>query len=273
MRNSVISLCGLLVILAGGCQQSEPEPERIDAGTSRISGAGNEVSTMLVAVDHSAESDQSSDRPAPGFEIEGLFRYMADAAMFRDCRDNRTYPVAMEGQYIELERAYLNSGIEPAKEAYVKLEGRYLSRPPMEGNINKVSLIVDSFKDLSTKKTCSPELHAEMQNTYWRLLELDGNPARSPEGSREIHLILDTNESRAHGFAGCNNFFATYQLEEDALSFSPIGSTMMACPGGMDTEQSFLAALGATTRVDIAGQIMSLYADNRLLARFESVYF
>jgi len=209
--------------------------------------------------------------PAPGFEIEGMFRYMADAALFRDCRNNRVYPVAMEGQYIELERAYLNSGIEAGKEVYVKLEGRYLERPSMEGN-NNINLIVDIFKELSVDKSCSPEVDAELQNTYWKLLELDGQDVRSPEGAREIHLILASADSRVHGFAGCNNFFGTYQLDGDALTFSPIGSTMMACPNGMETEQSFLQALDATTRAEISGQIMSLYADDRLLARFEAVY-
>lgn len=236
-------------------------------------GAGNEVSMMLVAVNDSAQTDEPIQTETPGFEIQGMFRYMADAAVFRDCRDNRTFPVAMESQYIELERAYLNSGIEAGNEVYVRLKGRYLGRPAMEGNSNKVSLIVDELKEFSTDEVCSPDLHASLQDTYWRLMELNGNSARSPEGSREIHLILATAESRAHGFAGCNNFFSTYELGEDSLSFSPVGSTKMACPDGMDTEQSFLQALGAATRAEISGQIMSLYADDRLLARFESVYF
>jgi heat shock protein HslJ len=235
-------------------------------------GAGDEVSMMLVAVNDSAQSDDSIEAETPGFDIEGMFRYMADAAMFRDCRDNRSYPVAMESQYIELERAYLNSGIEAGSEVYVRLKGRYLERPAMEGNSSQVKLIVDEFKKMSTDEVCSPDLHASLQNTYWKLLELNGTPARSPEGSREIHLILATAESRAHGFAGCNNFFGTYELGEDSLSFSAVGSTMMACPEGMDTEQSFLQTLGAATRAEISGQIMSLYADDRLLARFEAVY-
>jgi uncharacterized lipoprotein YbaY/heat shock protein HslJ len=235
-------------------------------------GTGNDISMMLVAVNHSAQNNKSSEDMTSGFEIEGMFRYMADAALFRDCRDNRVYPVAMEGQYIELERAYLNSGINAGSEAYVKLRGRYLERPAMEGNHNEVNLIVDVFEKLSPDEVCSPELHADLQDTYWKLLELDGNPVESPKGSREIHLILATADSRAHGFAGCNNFFGTYQLEEDALSFSPLGSTMMACPEGMDIEQSLLQALGAATRAEISGQIMRLYADDRLLARFESVY-
>ena len=67
-------------------------------------------------------------------ELTGMFRYMADAALFRDCRTDRSYPVAMEENYIELERAYLNSGVEAGTEVMVELDGRYLERPGMENN-------------------------------------------------------------------------------------------------------------------------------------------
>jgi len=36
-----------------------------------------------------------------------MFRYLADAAQFEECLTGRSYPVAMEGDYLALERAYL----------------------------------------------------------------------------------------------------------------------------------------------------------------------
>jgi uncharacterized lipoprotein YbaY/heat shock protein HslJ len=235
-------------------------------------GSGNEVRMTLVAVPDTAQATVSVDRENAGFEIEGMFRYLAETAVFRDCRDNRVYPVAMESQYVELERAYFNSGIELGQEAHVQLTGRYLSRPLVENEYNKISLIVDKVNAFSIDTSCTPQHHADLQNTYWKLLELDGEPVESPEGVREIHLVLDTGEFRVRGFAGCNNFFGGYRLDDQSLSFSQIGSTMMACPGGMDTEQAFLQALGATTRAEVSGQILSLYANDQLLARFEAVY-
>ena len=65
-------------------------------------GAGNEVEMMLVAV--MRPPTVSPPEPPPvaeaGIELSGMFRYMADAALFRDCRNNKTYPVSMEGAYI-----------------------------------------------------------------------------------------------------------------------------------------------------------------------------
>ena len=112
---------------------------------------------------------QNKSEEMVGMELTGMFRYMADAALFRDCRTDRSYPVAMEENYIELERAYLNSGIGPGLEAWVDIRGRYLERPAMEGNHNEVKLIVDSFNSISLGKSCTPEPLVELINTYWKL--------------------------------------------------------------------------------------------------------
>jgi len=228
-------------------------------------GGGREAHLMLVAVQRPAAEE-------PGMELEGMFRYMADAALFRDCRSGKSFPVAMEGAYIELERAYLNSGIDAGSEVMVRLRGRYLERPAMEGNRNEVKLIVDKLDKIDPQNTCAPTDHAELQNTYWKLLELDGQPVVTPEGMREAHIVLATEGYSARGHAGCNNFFGSFETAGDALSFSAIGSTMMACPEGMDTEQAFLQTLGDTTRYEISGQFLTLYADDRLLARLEAMY-
>jgi heat shock protein HslJ len=114
--------------------------------------------------------------------------------------------------------------------------------------------------------------HASLLDTYWKLLELQGEPVVTPGSMREAHLILASSESRAHGFSGCNNFFGGYESAGDSLSFSAMGATMMACVEGMETEQAFLKALSETTRATINGQFMELYADDLLLARFEAIY-
>ena len=204
--------------------------------------------------------------------MEGMFRYMADAALFRNCLDNKTFPVSMEGEYIELERAYLNSGIKPGTEVMVRLKGRLLERPAMEENHNEVKLIVDVFHNLLHDQTCAPTTHADLIGTYWRLVELNGEIVNTPEGMKEAHMILAAAESRVHGNAACNNFFGQFTENQTTLAFSALGSTRMACPQAMDTERDFLAALGATTRYQISGLMLELYAADQLLARFEAIY-
>jgi len=235
-------------------------------------GGGREAHLKLVAVKAPPANQPAAEAEATGMALEGMFRYLADAAIFRDCRSGKTFPVSMEGAYIELERAYLNSGIDAGQEVRVELRGRYLERPAMEGNHNQVKLIVDKLDKVDPENTCAPTDHADLRDTYWKLIELDGKPVVTPEGMREAHIILATEGSRTHGHAGCNNFFGSYEAEEEKLTFSALGSTMMACPEGMDTEQAFLKALGKTTRYEISGQFLILYADDHPLARLEAVY-
>ena len=86
-------------------------------------------------------------------------------------------------------------------------------------------------------------------------------------------MILATENSRVHGNAGCNNFFGQFEEKQSDLTFSALGSTMMACPPqAMDTERGFLAALEATTRYEISGLFLELFAEEQLLARLEAVY-
>jgi uncharacterized lipoprotein YbaY/heat shock protein HslJ len=240
-------------------------------------GAGVTVDIDLVALMRlptvsPPEPDAEPEESAAGLELAGSFSYMADAALFEDCRDRRVYPVAMEGAYLELERAYLDADVEPGQPLMVQLEGRFLERPAMEGDRMEVMLVVDSFEAIRPEQSCIPPVTEPLLNTYWRLIEVEGREVTTPEGQREAHMILSPQDSRVKGHAGCNNFFGGYRLDGDRLSFGQTGATMMACPAGMDTEQAFLAALGAVDRYAVDGAILSLFQGETLLARFEAVH-
>ena len=243
-------------------------------------GAGRHVDMMLVqakrpdpGLSGAANAGHETAASDEGTQRRGMFRYLADAALFRDCRDGKSYPVAMEGGYLELERAYLDSGIEGGTEVLVWLEGRYLERPPMEGNISEINLIVDKLHHLDPTKTCTPDVSATLTGTYWKLLELGGTAVSVPEGGREPHLILAGNDSRLRGHGGCNSFFGQFDHDGDSLRFSAIGSTMMACPEGMEAEDAFLQALQGVNRFGISGLFLTLYRDDQPLVRLEAIYF
>ena len=64
-----------------------------------------------------------------------MFRYMADAARFEECLTGRSYPVTMEGDYIKLERAYLEAEKpEPGAPLMASFEGDITRKPAMEGD-------------------------------------------------------------------------------------------------------------------------------------------
>lgn len=263
---------GTLVLLAA-C--SEP-------GDSSTTGdAPPAPTTTTAATQAEAVAEEQAEA---GEALEGMFSYLADAPLFRDCKTGRVVPVAMAGPYMEIERAYLDSGIESDSELKVAVHGRYLERPKMEGNSNEIMLVIDSFDGIPDSNECASQAstasppaagspgHAELENTFWKLVELNGEPVPERPGEQQAHLVFSAGETRVNGFAGCNRFFGQYVRDGAKLSFSALGSTRMACPEGMDTEQAFLGALGETNRMELDGVFLELYSNDRLVARLEAVY-
>lgn len=55
------------------------------------------------------------------------------------------------------------------------------------------------------------------------------------------------------GRAGCNGYFAGYELTGETLRFQQAGATMMACaPALMDQERKFLDTLATVTGFDFS---------------------
>jgi heat shock protein HslJ len=115
-----------------------------------------------------------------------------------------------------------------------------------------------------------PGASMEIVDVEWVLTELDGRPVTPASERGAPTLTLAAAESRAHGFAGCNRFFATYERSGASLRFSAIGATRMACleEGVMALEQAYLEALEATRRYEAAGGTLTLFDDAGPRARF-----
>lgn len=117
------------------------------------------------------------------------------------------------------------------------------------------------------------KLDTGVQEKYWKLIELNGQPV--PQLEREPHLILKTGDAGVVGFAGCNRFFGQYQLDQTTLriSFTQLASTMMACTAGMEVENALLEVLRKVDNYTVKGDYLSLNrARMAPLARFEVVY-
>jgi copper homeostasis protein (lipoprotein) len=109
-----------------------------------------------------------------------------------------------------------------------------------------------------------------LEGTAWRLVELDGKAVTAPaDSARAPGLTLLVDGHKVQGSAGCNRMMGSYQLSGSSLKFGPLATTRMACPG-MDAEQAYLKALGATTRYEIVGTTLTLFGAEGALARLEA---
>jgi heat shock protein HslJ len=109
-----------------------------------------------------------------------------------------------------------------------------------------------------------------IENTYWKLVELNGRPITTSPNRPEAHFQLDSRKKRLQGNSGCNIISGGYELSGDRITFTRIISTRMACHEGMEIEQEFLKALEASNNLKLAGENLELYGDDKLLARFEA---
>jgi len=93
----------------------------------------------------------------PRLHLQGMFSFLADAASIRLCATGTRLPVAMEGDFRSLEKAYLKA--IPAGAAgtslLVNLEGLISSRPSMEtGRPPLRTLVVERFVGVHPGKGC-----------------------------------------------------------------------------------------------------------------------
>ncbi len=107
------------------------------------------------------------------------------------------------------------------------------------------------------------------EGVEWLLVEAGGRPASFPAGKKQPSLVLNPAQKKATGFGGCNSFFSGYTLSAATLTFSPIGSTRMACPDPeAGVESALFEALARTRGWKIADNMLLLLDNERVLARF-----
>lgn len=213
----------------------------------------------------------------------GEFRYLADAATFTDCASGMHWPVAMTDAYLAMERDYLQSHSSPGAPLLVKLDGRLALSQALEG-ASREQLVVERFVGSQPGAACGSaasgneggkdSVTADLKNTYWKLIELDGKKIMMPATQeREVRITLSSLGARMTAFAGCNQLTGSYVQQGKALRFSQMAGTLMACASPlMEIESNVLKMLGATTGYRIEGQQLTLLQGDKALARFEAVY-
>ena len=104
-----------------------------------------------------------------------------------------------------------------------------------------------------------PTPDASLTDTYWKLIEVEGQPIQVAEQMGEPQLVLNGQESRFAGSGGVNRLMGGYALDGDALAFAHVASTMMAGPPeAMQQEQAIVGALGRVREFRIAGDRLTL---------------
>ena len=109
-----------------------------------------------------------------------------------------------------------------------------------------------------------------LKDTYWRLKELDGQPAENFADQPEAHLIL-RDKGQATGSDGCNNFFMNWEGEGESITFQPGGATLRLCPNGAEQAQKMLQLFPSVKSWNITDGQLKLHSEDKVAAVFEAV--
>lgn len=110
---------------------------------------------------------------------------------------------------------------------------------------------------------------AGIEGIQWYLTAVGGAPVSPMADDKRPHILLDPAENQVRGFAGCNHFFGSYELDGPSLKFAPLGSTRMACPDletGLET--SVFEALESTSQWKKSDGELLLLDGDTVLAGF-----
>ena len=231
---------------------------------------------IVSELDYTLTSDGSLDpTPLQATFLLGQMTYRADAALFEECLSGVRYPVAQEGDYPALERAFLDAAPTPGGPLKVHVEGGLDLRPAMDGP-ERMSLVVDRFIKVIPGETCAPRVStASLTDTYWRIDTMLGDAVAPMENRREPHVVLQSGpDSRFRATVGCNQMIGRYTADGAALAFGGAASLRMACPPPLDAlERQLRDVLDRTAEMRLEGQTLDLIdSAGAPLARLSAVY-
>jgi len=229
------------------------------------------LSLLLTGVVAASPVDPATKAAPPASaEYQGLFQYLADAALFTDCRSGQRYPVAMEQAYLELERAYLAAGSGPGEPVLVRVRGHIERRPGMEANRPVATLVLEAIGRVGPGQECGPLAAMPLSGTRWRLFELGGTAVapRHPQHTPEI--LLDPRIRSVSGYSGCNRFRGQFTQDGEGLRFSSLAGTLRACVEEAAMERNFFDALKRTERFRITDGVLELRHGDTTLARLRA---
>ena len=110
--------------------------------------------------------------------------------------------------------------------------------------------------------------NASLTNQSWFLVS--NNDVVKGLYDKDVSLIIDEQNATVSGFAGCNNFTATYTKSNGVISFFNVSETKMACPT-KEKEKAFFSMLKNVNRYEINGKELLLYKGNILLMTFKTI--
>ena len=87
-------------------------------------------------------------------ELSGFYRYYRNAGEFTDCSTGTTHPVASEEGIFELESEYRHVAPNYGDEVFVRVAGKYRTKPARSGSGKEEFLVVMQVEEMTADGDC-----------------------------------------------------------------------------------------------------------------------
>lgn len=117
------------------------------------------------------------------------------------------------------------------------------------GSQNKTTQVTNQDSTIENNK---------IENTRWTLIEFDGRSV--PESvAGKVYIELSEKDHRLSGSNGCNRIMGDYHISNELrISFSKVGSTMMACHNEGWNENQFNKIFESANNFNVSGNRLML---------------
>jgi heat shock protein HslJ len=111
--------------------------------------------------------------------------------------------------------------------------------------------------------TGPPGAGNSLANTAWVLVSYGAPGAETPVVAGSTVTLEFEAGDQAGGSAGCNSYGGHYRVDGDAISFSEMVQTLMACEDEqvMEQEAQYLAALETASQFELSGDSLAITYD------------
>lgn len=104
-------------------------------------------------------------------------------------------------------------------------------------------------------------------NNQWKLIEMNGKNLTGE--NVEITLTFNTSNHQVNGNGGCNQYFGSFKLIDNAVEISNLGSTKMFCIETANIEQEYFNTLQDKSDIKVTENQLILSKEGKTLLIFQ----
>jgi heat shock protein HslJ len=108
-----------------------------------------------------------------------------------------------------------------------------------------------------------------LQASYWMLLSLYDQPFQDVPETKTAFIRFEEGGDDLLGYTGCNRIMGKYQASNGSLQLTNLGTTRVMCPI-IEQENMLMAILERADSYRIAGDVLTLFYQNKALATFRA---